>query len=123
MDANGMSLGNLLRKSMKYLICVFMLIVLASVHGLFEAAGSLSMNKDMHVASSLPVSMQKASTECCEGEPKEFSSVAYHCPLDGKILATGIEISPRTGSQVHVPAEVNQLGTMSFSAFFRPPIS
>lgn len=107
---------------MKYWICVFLLILLATVHGAFEAAGSLTILKNAQMAGNFEVAKQ-VSAECCEEETIEISVVGFHCPLDGKILGCGIEITPRTNAQVHVHGQVIRLSSVSGTAFFRPPIS
>jgi|GEM_PF-6068086 len=108
---------------MKQWVCIFMLVTLASMHGIFEAAGSLSMIKNMQQPTQASLNLVKnAPAICCEDEAIELSTVAFHCPLDGKILTMGFETTPRSGKQVHFSCDTFLLVPNSSNTFFRPPI-
>jgi len=100
-----------------------MLAILALMHGIFEAGVSVSVLKSMHMPSDRSILLEQTSAQCCEDEAIEISTVAFHCPLDGKILGCGIEISPRTGKQVYAENRIFQLTSITGSTFFKPPIS
>jgi hypothetical protein len=108
---------------MKQWVCIFMLVTLASMHGIFEAAGSLSMIKTMQQPSQVTLNLEKNEPAiCCEDETIELSTVAFHCPLDGKILTMGFETMPRSGKQIHFSCDTLLRASISSTAFFRPPI-
>lgn len=100
-----------------------MLVTLASMHGIFEAAGSLSVMKNMK--NSAPIETQlgdPAKAECCDDDIIELSTVAFHCPLDGKILTTGLNVTGKIEKQVHISCYQSLSASISTSFFFRPPI-
>lgn len=100
-----------------------MLVTLASMHGIFEAAGSLSIIKNMQQPTQVALAVDENSPAiCCEDETIELSTVAFHCPIDGKILTMGFETTMRSGKQVHFSCDTSFLAPISSTAFFRPPI-
>lgn len=100
-----------------------MLITLASMHGIFEAAGSLSILKNMGEPVVISSSIEGGlADECCDEEAIELSTVAFHCPVDGKILTSGSELNSRVDKQIHFACDGSITVSISSNTLFRPPI-
>jgi len=118
-------------QKMKRWVTLFVLFLIVSMHGLFEAAKPVAAamsNAPAFISADVgtsTVSMKNVSGDsghCCVSNIIDLHDLHFNCPLDGKILSAQSEFVRSGSNQLKMPIEHLLLAGMFEDIALRPPI-